>query len=113
MTQSLNSLPSTLYDVLIDAQEKAAEFLVGGLGSLSPISLRPTIVTNIPRYARIRDEETSGPSVSVYQAEDDDTAIEIANDSAYDLSAAGIAVAGSMRTKLQGSLSMGKCISTT
>ena len=72
----------------MDAQGKGAKFLVGGPEYLSPTSLRPTIVTNVPRDARIRDEETFGPSVSVYVAEDDDEAIEIANDSAYGLSAA-------------------------
>jgi acyl-CoA reductase-like NAD-dependent aldehyde dehydrogenase len=76
------------YDVLIDAQDKGAKFLVGGPAYLTVTSLKPTIVTNIPRDARIRDEETFGPSVSVYIAEDDDNAIAIANDSAYGLSAA-------------------------
>lgn len=55
---------------------------------MSAASLKPTVVTNIPKDARIRDEETFGPSVSVYVAEDDDDAIAIANDSAYGLSAA-------------------------
>ena len=73
---------------MVDAQGKGAEFLAGGPEFLSATSLKPTIVTNIPRDARIRDEETFGPSVSVYAAENDDDAIAIANDSAYGLSAA-------------------------
>lgn len=76
------------YDVLVDAEDKGAHFLSGGPQFLSAISLKPTIVANVPREARIRDEETFGPSVSVYIAEDDDEAISIANDSAYGLSAA-------------------------
>lgn len=76
------------YDVLIDAQSKGAEFLVGGPEYLTETSLKPTLVTNISRDARIRDEETFGPSASVYMAEDDDDAIALANDSVYGLNAA-------------------------
>ncbi|KAF2622321.1 aldehyde dehydrogenase [Macroventuria anomochaeta] len=76
------------YDVLVDAKEKGANFLVGGPEFLSATSLKPTIVTNVSYHARVRDEETFGPSVSVYVAKDDDDAIAIANDSAYGLSAA-------------------------
>ena len=76
------------YDVLVDAQDKGAEFFVGGPVFLSATSLKPTIVAKVSRDARIRDEETFGPSVSVYIAEDDDDAIAIANDSTYGLSAA-------------------------
>lgn len=76
------------YEVIVDAQEKGADLLAGGPEFLSATSLKPTIVTNVPWDARIRDEETFGPSVSVYVAQDDDEAISIANDSAYGLSAA-------------------------
>ena len=76
------------YDLLLDAQEKGAEFLVGGPEYLSETSLRPTLVTNISRDARIRDEETFGPSASVYVAEDDEDAVSLANDSAYGLNCA-------------------------
>lgn len=55
---------------------------------MSSTKLKPTIVADIARGARIRDEETFGPSVSLYVAEDDDVAIAIANESAYGLSAA-------------------------
>ncbi|KAF2010489.1 aldehyde dehydrogenase [Aaosphaeria arxii CBS 175.79] len=76
------------YDVLVDAQEKGAKFLVGGPEYIRPTSLKPTLVTNVSRDARIWDEETFGPSASVYIAEDDDDAIAKANDSAYGLNAA-------------------------
>lgn len=76
------------HDVLVDAQEKGAKFLVGGPEYLSATSLKPTLVTNVTRKARIWDEETFGPSASVYIAEDDEDAITKANDSAYGLTAA-------------------------
>ncbi|KAF2194261.1 ALDH-like protein [Zopfia rhizophila CBS 207.26] len=76
------------YDVLVDAQEKGARFLLGGPEYVSKTSLKPTIVTDVKRNARIWDEETFGPSVTVYVAENDNDAIEKANDSAYGLSAA-------------------------
>ncbi|KAF2262150.1 ALDH-like protein [Lojkania enalia] len=76
------------FEVLKDAQAKGATFLCGGLEYISETSLKPTIVTNISADARIRDEETFGPSTSVYMAEDDDDAIAKSNDSAYGLSAA-------------------------
>lgn len=76
------------YELLKDAQEKGAQFLCGGLEYLTETSLKPTLVTNVSKDARIADEETFGPSASVYVAEDDDDAIAQANDSAYGLSAA-------------------------
>lgn len=76
------------YDVLKDARDKGAEFLVGGLEYLTETSLKPTLVTNVSRDARIFDEETFGPSATVYIAEDDDDAVAKANDSAYGLNAA-------------------------
>jgi acyl-CoA reductase-like NAD-dependent aldehyde dehydrogenase len=76
------------YDLLIDAKEKGAEIIVGGPEYLSETSLKPTLITNVSRDARIRDEETFGPSASVYIAEDDDDAISQANDSAYGLNCA-------------------------
>ncbi|PSN71503.1 aldehyde dehydrogenase [Corynespora cassiicola Philippines] len=76
------------YDVLVDAQEKGGKFLVGGPEYITETSLKPTLVTNISRDAQIFDDETFGPSASVYMAEDDDDAIAIANDSSYGLNAA-------------------------
>jgi acyl-CoA reductase-like NAD-dependent aldehyde dehydrogenase len=76
------------YEVLKDAEEKGAKFLLGGPEYISETSLKPTLVTNISREARIWDEETFGPSASVYIAENDEDAIARANDSAYGLTAA-------------------------
>ncbi|CAI6329495.1 unnamed protein product [Periconia digitata] len=76
------------YGMLQDAHDKGAKFLAGGPEYLSETSLKPTLITNVPRDARIFDEETFGPSATVYMAEDDDDAVEKANDSAYGLNAA-------------------------
>lgn len=76
------------FDVLKDAQDKGAKFLLGGPEYISETSLKPTLVTNVSRDARIWDEETFGPSASVYVAEDDEDAIARANDSVYGLNAA-------------------------
>lgn len=76
------------YEMLKDAEAKGAKFLVGGPEYITETSLKPTVVTNISRDARIFDEETFGPSTSVYMAEDDEDSIAKANDSAYGLSAA-------------------------
>ncbi|KAF2639687.1 aldehyde dehydrogenase [Massarina eburnea CBS 473.64] len=76
------------YDVLKDAQDKGAKFLIGGPEYLSETSLKPTLVTNVSREMRIFDEESFGPSATIYVAEDDADAIAKANDSAYGLNAA-------------------------
>jgi len=76
------------HDLLVEAQSHGAQFLVGGPEYLTPTSLKPTLVTNVSRASRIRDEETFGPSASVYQVGSDDEAVELANDSAYGLNAA-------------------------
>ncbi|KAF1949036.1 ALDH-like protein, partial [Byssothecium circinans] len=67
--------------------DKGAKLLAGGSECLSETSLKPTLVTNVSRDTRIFDEEDSGPSATVYVAEDDDDAIAKANDSAYGLNA--------------------------
>ena len=77
-------------DVLQDAQANGSTFLVGN-GDWDTsfednnTSLNPTIVLN-PR-GRITDEETFGPSASLYVVETDEQAIELANRSSYGLNA--------------------------
>ncbi|CAI6340893.1 unnamed protein product [Periconia digitata] len=75
-------------DVLKDAETLGAKFIVGGTDCASDVSLKPTIVEGVTREMRIFDEETFGPSVSVYKAENDDEAVRMANDSKYGLNAA-------------------------
>ncbi|KAF2109817.1 Aldehyde/histidinol dehydrogenase, partial [Lophiotrema nucula] len=99
LVKAMNAIPSAgdavtrqsakhAYEVLQDAEAKGAKFLCGGLEYLSETSLKPTLVANVSPSARIWDEETFGPSASVYTFEDDEDAIAKANDSAYGLNAA-------------------------
>lgn len=76
------------YDVLVDAQSNGATFLVGTPKYNSKNSLQPALLTDVTPKARIWDEETFGPSATVYVFNTDEQAIECANDSAYGLSAA-------------------------
>ena len=76
------------FDVLRDAKDKGAGFLVGGPEFVGRTSLKPTIVTGVTPQARIWDEETFGPSATLYVVEDDAEAVARANDSAYGLNAA-------------------------
>ncbi|PSN72375.1 aldehyde dehydrogenase [Corynespora cassiicola Philippines] len=73
-------------DVLKDSEAKGDRFLVGGTSYSKPLTLRPTIVVN-PKDSRIVDEETFGPSASLYVVSSDEAAIELANRSAYGLNA--------------------------
>jgi acyl-CoA reductase-like NAD-dependent aldehyde dehydrogenase len=73
-------------DVLKDSEAKGDCFLVGGVDTSSPLSLRPTIILE-PKDSRIVDEETFGPSASLYVVGNDAAAIELANRSAYGLNA--------------------------
>ena len=80
------------YDMLKDAQDKGAKFLVGGLeyadGDETKACLRPTLLTGTNSDMRIWDDETFGPSASVFMFEDDEDGILKANDSKYGLSVA-------------------------
>lgn len=76
-------------DKLLEAQEKGAKFLVGGpsFDGKTP-SLKPTIVTGVTKAMKIFDEESFGPSVSLYVVKNDQEAIDLANVSEYGLNAA-------------------------
>ena len=80
------------YDMLKDAQAKGAKFLVGGpeyvAKEKTKACLRPSLLTNTNPEMRIWDDETFGPSASVFTFEDDQDGIFKANDSKYGLSAA-------------------------
>jgi acyl-CoA reductase-like NAD-dependent aldehyde dehydrogenase len=73
--------------LIADAVSKGAKPLVGGPGFIGPASARPTILTGVTKGMRISDEETFGPSFSLYVVKDADEAIKVANDSKYGLSA--------------------------
>jgi acyl-CoA reductase-like NAD-dependent aldehyde dehydrogenase len=72
-----------------DAVRRGAEYLVGNNSFLDDIeiSVEPTVVRNIPAEALIRDEETFGPSLSFYVVDSENQAVELANRSAYGLTA--------------------------
>ncbi|KAF2871490.1 Aldehyde/histidinol dehydrogenase [Massariosphaeria phaeospora] len=80
------SIAQHAVDVLQDSQSKGDKFLVGGIDTSNPLTLRPTIILN-PKDSRIVDEETFGPSASLYVVHSDAAAIELANRSAYGLNA--------------------------
>ena len=77
-------------DVIRDAQEKGGEVLVGGVdatSSSSGVVLKPTVIVDPSSSSRILDEETFGPSASLYVVSSDEEAIALANRSAYGLNA--------------------------
>lgn len=74
-------------ELLIDARANGARFLVGGPEMVNPASLRPTIVTNVTRECRIWDEETFGPSATLYIVNTEEEAVELANCSSFGLTA--------------------------
>ncbi len=51
-------------------------------------SLKPTIITNVKPDDRIYDEETFGPSATLYVVENEDEAVKLANVTSYGLNAA-------------------------
>ncbi|KAK3060857.1 hypothetical protein LTS18_007543 [Coniosporium uncinatum] len=79
------------YEVLQDAKEKGVQFVYGGPEMASKSAVKPALVqiepTTRKEDLRIVDEETFGPSASIYVVEDDEEAIAIANRSAYGLNA--------------------------
>ncbi|KAJ5746511.1 hypothetical protein N7520_011693 [Penicillium odoratum] len=75
-------------ELLVDAHANGAKFLVGGPEMVGPASVRPTIVTNVTKECRIWDEETFGPSATLYIVDTEDEAVELANCSSFGLTAA-------------------------
>ncbi|CAK7237915.1 hypothetical protein SEUCBS140593_010198 [Sporothrix eucalyptigena] len=73
---------------LADAESKGAKFLIGGPEMASDTALKATILTEVTSGMQIFDEEAFGPSFSLYIAEDDRQAIEMANNTQYGLNAA-------------------------
>ncbi|PYH40471.1 ALDH-like protein [Aspergillus saccharolyticus JOP 1030-1] len=80
------------YDVVQDAASKGCRLVFGkaSFKEKSSVALEPTIIgvdTTSPTSLRIIDEESFGPSVSLYIVNDDEEAIKLANQSAYGLNA--------------------------
>jgi acyl-CoA reductase-like NAD-dependent aldehyde dehydrogenase len=72
---------------LLDAEKKGAKFLLGGPGYKDEAAamLKPSIITNVSKDMEIFDEEAFGPSVSVYEVDDEEEALRLVNASSYGL----------------------------
>ncbi|MDR6791667.1 succinate-semialdehyde dehydrogenase/glutarate-semialdehyde dehydrogenase [Pseudarthrobacter oxydans] len=72
-----------------DARAKGARVITGGRPrpDLGPYFYEPTILTGVTGEMVVAREETFGPVVAVYQVEDNDEAVALANDSHYGLNA--------------------------
>jgi acyl-CoA reductase-like NAD-dependent aldehyde dehydrogenase len=70
-----------------DAVAKGAQIVSGGKRRPNSHAFQPTIVANVDDSMRIASEETFGPIVTIQKFETEDEAVELANKSAYGLSA--------------------------
>ncbi len=73
-------------DQIKDAVEKGASVVTGG--THDGRYFQPTVLTDVTPDMRIYHEESFGPVVSVFKADDSEHALSIANDTEYGLSAA-------------------------
>jgi acyl-CoA reductase-like NAD-dependent aldehyde dehydrogenase len=76
------------HEKLVEASRKGARFLLGGPDFVDHASLGPALIEGVTKEMSIWDEETFGPSASVFIADTENEAICIANDSKYGLNAA-------------------------
>ena len=76
------------HEMLSEANDKGAKFLLGKPEYLSKSSLAPCILTDVTSDMKIWDEETFGPSTTIIVCNNDDEAIAIVNQSKYGLEAA-------------------------
>jgi len=60
----------------------------GGAASGEGYFIQPTVIADVPRTARVFQEEIFGPVLAVTKARDFDEALELANDSQYGLTGA-------------------------
>ena len=84
-------IAQTALDILQDAKDKGAKFLTGGPELASRNAVKPSLVLvdskTTKDQLRIVDEESFGPSASVYIVDTDAEAVALANRSAYGLNA--------------------------
>jgi succinate-semialdehyde dehydrogenase/glutarate-semialdehyde dehydrogenase len=75
--------------VIEDAVDEGATLVEGGDGlpELGAAFLKPTLLRDVPEETELLREETFGPVVPVVPVQDEQTAIERANDSRYGLTA--------------------------
>jgi acyl-CoA reductase-like NAD-dependent aldehyde dehydrogenase len=76
--------------LLDEAHKNGASFLVGNNSFLgdTQAALQPTIITGVTSKDRVYEEETFGPSATLYVVENDDEAVKLANNTPYGLNAA-------------------------
>ncbi len=79
----------TVTDHVEDALAKGATALVGGKPrpDIGPLFFEPTVLEGVTKDMRACITETFGPVVSVYKVQNDEEAIERANDTEYGLNA--------------------------
>jgi acyl-CoA reductase-like NAD-dependent aldehyde dehydrogenase len=82
------NLAQKAHGYLVDAERKGAKYIFGKAEFLSDISLAPALLTGVTKEMSIWDEETFGPSASVFVVDNDNEAVVLANDSVYGLNAA-------------------------
>jgi succinate-semialdehyde dehydrogenase/glutarate-semialdehyde dehydrogenase len=86
---ALESGRTDVHDLVTDARDAGARVLTGGhIPAGKGWYYPPTIVADVPRAARLYQEEAFGPVASVIRAADIDEAIAIANDVPFGLGAA-------------------------
>lgn len=80
---------SRAHDLVQKAMNHGASLIAGdnAFFDTREVSVRPTIITGVEPHHEIYDRETFGPSASLYVVENELEAIELANSSAYGLSA--------------------------
>lgn len=78
------------HKLLDDAAKKGAKVLYGDVGARdqSAYRIRPVIVSDVKKEMDIFYTESFGPTVSLVAVENDEEAIEVANDTEYGLSGA-------------------------
>lgn len=83
------SISKHAHDLIQSARDNGASFIVGdnSFCGASQASLKPTILTGIKETDGIRDEESFGPSATLYVVQNVKEAVSLANDSVYGLSA--------------------------
>jgi acyl-CoA reductase-like NAD-dependent aldehyde dehydrogenase len=70
-----------------DAVSKGATFLIGGIDSVQPPYVQPTIMLDVPEDSLAITEETFGPTLTINRVQSMDEAIALANATRYGLGA--------------------------
>lgn len=80
-------IASNAYNLLVDAQSKGAEFLLGKPEYLDKTSIAPVLLTGVTKDMKIWDEESFGPTTTVIVVKNDQEAVQVANETSYGLDA--------------------------